>query len=79
MTYLKGGEFLVKDIDAKEVFVREEFNEEQMMMLQATEEFSEREIRPNLKKFEEKNYALIEQLMRKSGEIGLLGVTVPEA
>jgi hypothetical protein len=78
MTYLKGGEFLVKDIEANKVFLREEFNEEQMMMLQATQEFNEREVRPNLMRFENRDYALIEQLMRQSGELGLLGITVPE-
>ncbi|MAZ30660.1 MAG: acyl-CoA dehydrogenase [Flavobacteriales bacterium] len=78
MTYLKGGEFLVKDIEANKIFLREEFNEEQMMMLQATQEFNEREVRPNLMRFENKDYALIEQLMRQSGELGLLGITVPE-
>lgn len=78
MTYLKGGEFLVKDIEAKEVFIREEFGEEQKMMFDATHEFIEREVRPNLMRFEEKDYALVESLMRKAGELGLLGVNVPE-
>jgi len=78
MTYLKGGEFLVKDIEAKEVFIREEFGEEQKMMLDATNDFIEREVRPNLMRFEEKDYALVESLMRKAGELGLLGVNVPE-
>lgn len=78
MTYLKGGEFLVKDIEANKVFLREEFNEDQMMMHQATQEFNEKEVRPNLMRFENKDYALIEQLMRKSGELGLLSITIPE-
>ena len=78
MSYLKGGEFLVKDIEAKEVFIREEFGEDQKMMFEATHEFSEREIRPNLMRFEEKDYALVESLMRKAGELGLLGINVPE-
>ena len=39
---LKGGEFLIKETPASEVFIREEFGEEQMMMLSATEEFSEK-------------------------------------
>ena len=78
MTYLKGGEFLVKDIEAKEVFIRAEFGEDQKMMLDATNEFIEREVRPNLMRFEEKDYALVEKLMRQAGELGLLGVNVPE-
>lgn len=78
MTYLKGGEFLVKDIEAKDVFIRAEFGEDQKMMLDATHEFTEREVRPNLMRFEEKDYALVEELMRKAGQLGLLGVNVPE-
>jgi len=78
MTYLKGGEFLVKDIEAKEVFIREEFGEDQKMMQEATHDFIEREVKPNLKRFEEKNYALVESIMRKAGKLGLLGVNVPD-
>jgi len=78
MSYLKGGEFLIKDTEAKEVFIREEFGEDQMMMHSACHEFMEREVRPNLKRFEEKDYALVENLMYKAGELGLLGISVPE-
>ena len=75
---IKGGEFIVKKTDYKEVFIREEFGEEQLMMLNATEEFSKLEIKPNLMRFEEKDYELVEKLMRKAGELGLLAVSVPE-
>jgi hypothetical protein len=75
---IKGGEFLVKETDYKEVFIREEFGEEQLMMLNATEEFSNLEIKPNLMRFEKKDYELVEKLMRKAGELGLLAVSVPE-
>ena len=74
----KGGEFLVKETNAKEVFIREEFGEEQMMMFNATEEFSNLEIKPNIMRFEEKDYDLVEKLMRKAGQLGLLAVSVPE-
>ena len=49
-----------------------------MMMLNATEEFSKIEIKPNIMRFEEKDYALVESLMRKAGQLGLLAVSVPE-
>jgi len=75
---LKGGEFLVKETNANDVFIREEFGEEQMMMLNATEEFSKIEIKPNIMRFEEKDYALVESLMRKAGQLGLLAVSIPE-
>ena len=78
MNYLKGGEFLIKETKAQDIFIREEFGEDQKMMLESTQDFNEREIRPVLTRFEEKDYALVESLMRKAGELGLLGVNVPE-
>lgn len=75
---LRGGEFLVKDSKAEDIFIREEFGEEQMMMLRATEEFSDLEVKPNLMRFEEKDYELVENLMRKAGQLGLLAINVPE-
>jgi len=75
---IKGGEFLVKETSYKDVFIREEFGEEQLMMLNATMEFSNLEIKPNLMRFEKKDYELVEKLMRKAGELGLLAVSVPE-
>ena len=78
MSYLKGGQFLVKETQADEIFIREEFGEEQQMMLGATQDFTEREIRPHLMRFEEKDYALVENIIRKAGELGLLAISVPE-
>ena len=75
---LRGGEFLVKDSKAEDIFIREEFGEEQMMMLKATEEFSDLEVKPKLMRFEEKDYKLVENLMRKAGQLGLLAISVPE-
>ena len=75
---LRGGEFLVKDSKAEDIFIREEFGEEQMMMLKATEEFSDLEVKPNLMRFEGKDYELVEKLMRKAGQLGLLAISVPE-
>jgi alkylation response protein AidB-like acyl-CoA dehydrogenase len=78
MSYLKGGQFLVKETHADDVFIREEFGEDQQMMLGATQDFTEREIRPHLMRFEEKDYALVEDIIRKAGELGLLAISVPE-
>jgi alkylation response protein AidB-like acyl-CoA dehydrogenase len=75
---IKGGGFLVKETKAEDVFIREEFGEEQMMMLSATVEFSEKEVKPHLMRFENKEYSLVEELMRKAGNLGLLAINVPE-
>lgn len=76
---IRGGQFIVKETPAQQVFTPEDFTEEQRMMRDAVMEFTEKEIQPHLERFEKKDYALTEQVMRKAGEMGFLGVAVPEA
>ncbi|WP_372745600.1 acyl-CoA dehydrogenase family protein [Lutibacter sp.] len=78
MATIKGGEFLIKEIKATDIFVSEEFNEEQKMMKDAVIEFIDREVWPYKERFENKDYALTEEVMRKAGEMGFLGVSIPE-
>lgn len=75
---LKGGEFLIKDATPDEIFIPEDFNEEQRMMADAATEFIEKEVVPQKERFEKKDYAWTEQLMKQLGEMGLLGIGVPE-
>ncbi len=74
----RGGQFLVKETKAEDVFTLEDFSEEQRMMQESVKEFVDREIWPNKEKFEKKDYALTEEVMRKAGELGFLGIAVPE-
>jgi len=76
---LRGGQFLVKETNCEDVFTPEDFTEEQRMMKEAVMEFNDREIIPHRARFEKKDYALTEEVMRKAGELGFLGVSVPEA
>ncbi|MDX1279312.1 acyl-CoA dehydrogenase family protein [Oceanihabitans sediminis] len=76
---LRGGQFLVKETNCEDVFTPEDFSEEQTMMKEAVMEFNDREIIANRTRFEAKDYALTEEVMRKAGELGFLGVAVPEA
>jgi alkylation response protein AidB-like acyl-CoA dehydrogenase len=75
---LRGGQFLVKETNCEDVFTPEDFTEEQQMMKEAVMEFNDREIIPHKARFEAKDYALTEAVMRKAGELGFLGVAVPE-
>ncbi len=75
---LRGGQFLVKETDCQDVFTPEDFSEEQLMMRDAVKEFVDREVWPNKPRFEKKDYKLTEELMTKAGEMGFLGISVPE-
>lgn len=76
---LRGGQFLVKETKCEDVFTPEDFNEEQIMMRDSVIEFVDKELWPNKERFEKKDYALTEEVMRKAGELGYLSVAVPEA
>src|SRR5690606_19822752 len=76
---LRGGQFLVKETKCEDVFTTEDFSEEQRMMKEADMEFNEREIIAHKARLVAKDYALTEEVMRKAGELGFLGVAVPEA
>ena len=76
---IKGGEFLIKETTAAQVFIPEEFTEEQLMIADTCREFLEREIWPRLDEIDKaKSPELISSLMDKAGELGLLGTSVPE-
>ena len=75
---LRGGQFLVKETACEDIFTPEDFSEEQKMMRDSVKEFVDREIWPLKERFEKKDYALTEEVMRKAGELGLLGIAVPE-
>ncbi len=76
---IKGGEFLIKDTTYQEVFIPEEFDEEQQMIAQTCRDFLEAEVYPNLDKIDkQEDPELMPSLLTKAGELGILGVSVPE-
>ena len=75
----RGGAFILQDTDANDIFTPEEFNEEQRMMREAIKEFVDRDVWPARERFDNKDYDYTFELMRKIGEMGFLGISVPEA
>ena len=75
---LLGGEFLIKDSDPQSVFIPEEINEEQKMMVETAGEFVKNEIWPKLDAIDHKEPGLTVSLLEKAGELGLLGTSIPE-
>jgi alkylation response protein AidB-like acyl-CoA dehydrogenase len=76
---IQGGEFLVRETPAQDIFIPEEFSEEQKMMAQACQDFIETEINPNVEAIDSmKHPELVPALFKKAGDLGLLGIAVPE-
>ena len=75
---IKGGEFLIRETEAAQIFVPEEFDEEQVMIAETCRNFLKQEIFPNLERIDQQEEGLMTSLLNKAGELGLLGVSVPE-
>jgi alkylation response protein AidB-like acyl-CoA dehydrogenase len=75
---IKGGEFLVRTTEAGEIFIPEEYTEEQIMIAQTCHDFLEQNVNHQLDEIDEQQEGLMESLVEKAGELGLLGVSIPE-
>ncbi|MDX5348825.1 MAG: acyl-CoA dehydrogenase family protein, partial [Hymenobacteraceae bacterium] len=75
---IKGGEFLIKETNASDIFIPADFSEEQRMMAQTCHEFVQAEVLPVLDRLDNHEEGLMESLMKKAGELGLFGVSIPE-
>ncbi len=73
-----GGSFIVEDLTPAEIFTPEDFTPEQRQIAELTANFAEQRVRPQIAAIEAKDFAASRQLMREAGELGLLGIDVPE-
>ncbi|MBM3421338.1 MAG: acyl-CoA dehydrogenase [Bacteroidetes bacterium] len=75
---LKSGEFLVRSVSPVTVFIPEEFDEEQKMIAQTCKDFLETEVYTNIEQLEKGDRELMSVILKKSGELGLMGIAIPE-
>ena len=75
---VKGGGFLFNHPHFSEIFIPEEFNDEQKMMAKATQDFIDKEVFPFVERIDALEKGLMPSIMTKAGELGLLGVCIPE-
>ena len=75
---IKGGEFIIKETQCDDIFTPEDFTDEQKMMRDAVRDFADKEIWGKKDEFEQHNYQLTADVMTKAGNLGFLGVGVPE-
>src|ERR1041384_752026 len=77
-SYLKGGEFLIAETTPREVFTPEDLSEEHRMIGETTRDFVDNEVAPQLPAMEQHAWEVARELLKKGGELGLLGATIPE-
>ena len=75
---IKGGEFIIRDTAPKDIFTPEEFTDEHKMIASMCEDFIHQEIIPHLDRIDSLEEGLMPSLLKKAGELGLLGLSVPE-
>ncbi|NRR04249.1 acyl-CoA dehydrogenase family protein [Brevibacillus sp. RS1.1] len=75
---IRGGSFLIDAGSADDVFVPEEYTEEQKMIAKTTEDFVNNEVRPHLEELENHQFDISVRLLKEAGELGLLAGDVPE-
>lgn len=77
-TKTKGGEFIIKETSAQDIFIPEQWTEEQLMMKQTCDDFIDQEVLPIIDRIDKQEEGLMQSIMEKAGNLGLLGVSVPE-
>ncbi|WP_299248046.1 acyl-CoA dehydrogenase family protein [uncultured Cytophaga sp.] len=74
----KGGEYIVREQEASSIFIPEEFDEEQRMIADMARDFLATEVLPILDRIDAQEPGLMEKLLEKAGELGLLATSIPE-
>ncbi len=75
---IKGGEFVIRETPYTDIFIPEEFDEEAKMIRQTCIDFLDTEVLNKLERIDAQEEGLMQSLMDKSGELGMLGVSIPE-
>ena len=77
-TNLKGGEWLIRESEAADCFIPENFQEEQLMVKEMCASFLDTEVLPVIDRIDKLEPGLMPSLIDKAGEQGLLGASIPE-
>ncbi len=75
---IKGAEWLIKESEAEDIFIPEDYNEEQQMVKDMCRDFLDVEVMPNADRIDKMEEGLMPSLLAKAGEQGLLNVSIPE-
>jgi alkylation response protein AidB-like acyl-CoA dehydrogenase len=75
----RGGAFLITSSRPEDVFTPADLSDDQRLIGQTAEEFVQKELTPEITALEQHKEGLMAQMLKKAGEIGLLGGAIPEA
>ena len=75
---IKGGEFIIRDTKPENIFIPEEWSEEQKMIASMCDDFIEKEVVPHVERIDNMEEGLMQSILEKAGELGMLGMSVPE-
>ncbi len=78
-TDINGGEWLIRESDAAGCFIPEDFQEEQQMVKDMCASFLDAEVMPLVDRIDKLEPGLMQSLLAKAGEQGLLGSSIPES
>jgi len=79
MGAIKGGEFLIRATKPEEIFIPEEWGEEERMIAQTCRDFLTQEVIPHIDKLDSmEDPNLMPSLLKKAGELGILAISIPE-
>jgi alkylation response protein AidB-like acyl-CoA dehydrogenase len=75
----RGGDFLLREVGSARIMAPEHFTGEQRAYYETAQRFSREEVLPRAALLEKRDYALMRELLRKAGELGLLMIDFPES
>src|SRR5262245_36576262 len=76
---LRGGAWLLEPSEPDSVFTPERLTDEHRLIARTADEFVDNEVLPQLDRLEQKDWAFARELLKRCGDLGLLGVDIPEA
>ncbi|HKS67033.1 MAG TPA: acyl-CoA dehydrogenase family protein, partial [Candidatus Acidoferrales bacterium] len=77
-TLHRGGAFLTSTCAPEDVFTQADLSDDQRLIGQTAEEFVAKEVVPKIPELEQHKEGLMPELLKKAGELGLLGAAIPE-
>src|SRR5687767_7599495 len=75
---VKGGAFLIEELNPQDVFTPEDFNEEHRMIAETTRQFVDNEVVPHIDDLEKHDWTLARKLIKKAADLGLIAANIPE-